>query len=161
MTDHPPGPFHNAYWVRPGQLMGGPHPHTRERVSQLLDAGITFFVDLTEPHELEPYALYLPPDVRYQCLSIRDMETPTTDHMIRILDTVDAAISGGQTVYVHCWAGLGRTGTVIGCYLARHGTTGQAALDEIARLRGGRTNSPQTNDQCYMVQTWRDIPPKA
>ena len=48
--------------------------------------------------------------------------------MASILDAIDAALDGGKTVYVHCWGGVGRTGTVVGCWLVRHGKTGDEAL---------------------------------
>ena len=35
-------------------------------------------------------------------------------------------------VYVHCWGGIGRTGTTVGCWFVRHGRTGDQALAEIA-----------------------------
>ena len=58
--------------------------------------------------------------------------------------------SEGHTVYVHCFAGRGRTGTVIGCWLARHGST-----DPLADLDALRTHldtpSPETADQCRFV----------
>ena len=52
--------------------------------------------------------------------------------MSDILDAIDAALRDGKTVYVHCWGGVGRTGTVIGCWLVRHGKTGDEALSQIA-----------------------------
>ena len=45
-------------------------------------------------------------------------EEPFLKH---ILDEIDGAILNGKTVYVHCLGGIGRTGTVVGCYLVRHG----------------------------------------
>jgi len=75
--------------------------------------------------------------------------------MVRILDAIDTALTGEQVVYVHCMGGIGRTGTVIGCYLVRHGQTGAEALQTIARLRGGLAESPETEEQRRMVRTWR------
>ncbi|MBA3406233.1 MAG: dual specificity protein phosphatase family protein [Gemmatimonadaceae bacterium] len=37
----------------------------------------------------------------------------------------------GHSIYVHCWGGVGRTGTVVGCYIVRHGRTGDDALGEV------------------------------
>jgi protein-tyrosine phosphatase len=75
-----------------------------------------------------------------------------------ILDKIDTALDSGQVVYVHCFAGLGRTGTVVGCYLARHGISGEAALTEIARLRQdlptARLRSPEVEIQRQMVRCW-------
>ena len=37
--------------------------------------------------------------------------------MREILDCLDDALRSGRKVYVHCRAGIGRTGTVVGCLL--------------------------------------------
>ncbi len=75
--------------------------------------------------------------------------------MVSILNTIDTAIHSGKKVYVHCFAGQGRTGTVVGCYLARHGITGKAALEKIKHLRNGLGgDSPERDLQKNMVVNW-------
>ena len=62
--------------------------------------------------------------------------------MTAILDAIDTSLTGGRLVYVHCWGGVGRTGTVVGCWLLRHGlATRDAVLDTLAQLRQ-HTRSP-------------------
>jgi protein-tyrosine phosphatase len=69
-------------------------------------------------------------------MPIRDMSIPTDDDMEKILDLIDTSIQDDRPVYIHCLGGLGRTGTVVGCYLARHGLArGLEALDRIDFLR--------------------------
>jgi hypothetical protein len=172
MTDSPQAQPPGSYWVRPGQLLAGPYPapwysggeQAREQLRALLEAGITFFLDLTEEREVAPYwpdlmgeAAAQGREVTHRRLAIPDMATPGRDEMVIILDALDAALDAGHTVYVHCLGGIGRTGTVIGCFLARHGLDGPTALDEIVRLRGGRTNSPQTDEQFRMVREWQEL----
>jgi protein-tyrosine phosphatase len=160
MTDHVTGPLPESYWVRPGRLLAGPYPgsyraeHTRPRLEALRDAGVTVCVDLTETGEMPPYASLLPEGMTHRRLPIPDMDVPIRAHMIAVLDTLDEVIAQGGTAYIHCFAGRGRTGTVVGCYLARHGVAGQAALDAIVRLRGGRRNSPETFAQTQLVALW-------
>jgi protein-tyrosine phosphatase len=91
---------------------------------------------------------------------VNDMDVPSLPEMKEILDDIDAAIAAGRAVYVHCWGGLGRTGTVVGCWLARHGIArGKSALKKLRELRGGAANavhdSPQTATQKVMVMKWR------
>ena len=64
----------------------------------------------------------------------------------------------GGIVYVHCWGGVGRTGLVVGCHLARHGVVGPAALERITELRRGAADehrqSPENALQEAMVLGW-------
>ena len=53
--------------------------------------------------------------------------------MRQIQFALGGALAAGRCVYVHCRMGIGRTGTVLGCYLAEQGQTGMAALDELNR----------------------------
>jgi len=159
--------------VRPGQLVAGEYPRdwddnaSRRKLQPLLAAGVDFFLDLTEAGEygLKPYvhlvreeAAALGLAVEHRRMPIADMNIPRPDGMVEILDTIEAATAAGHTVYVHCFGGIGRTGTVVGCYLVRQGMSGEEALREIARLRrttpDGWNRSPQTEDQCEMVRTW-------
>jgi len=77
--------------------------------------------------------------------------------MERILQTLALALAAGRTVYLHCHGGLGRTGTVAGCHLARCGRTGEAALLELRRLRQEANctqESPETEAQRTLVRQW-------
>ena len=79
--------------------------------------------------------------------------------MKSILDEIDATIASGGKVYVHCWGGRGRTGTVVGCWLIRHNVAVPGrAVQEIQRLRAGTPDahlqSPETREQVAFVQGW-------
>lgn len=164
-TDHP---IPNSYWVLPGRFLAGGYPGdldedvARAKVRQLLAAGVSFFLDLTEEGELNPYLPFLQeacpvrPSV-HRRMPIGDFGTPAEQEMAAILDTVDAALAAGHVVYLHCWGGSGRTGTAVGCYLVREGVPGEEALREIARLRRGvasSRSSPETETQRQMVRNW-------
>lgn len=173
---NPARPFANCYWVQPGRLLAGEYPGDWSattavpKLNLLLAAGVTFFLDLTHPADgLESYAPLLPamhPDqprpIVYQRMAIPDRSVPPVAQMVQTLDVIDAALAAGQVVYVHCWGGVGRTGTVVGCHLVRHGRSGEAALAEIARLwqdmakRDRYPHSPETAAQAAMVRTWTE-----
>ncbi len=163
-------PIPDSYWVVPGRLLAGEYPGAlnpdaaQDRLRRFLDAGIILFLDLTQAGEygLEPYAPLLRGQAEHRRMPIADLSTPTAAEMARILDAIDDALEAGQVVYVHCYGGIGRTGTVVGCYLVRHGLSGQEALAEIARLRQGTPDgwkdSPETAAQRAMVLEYGRTP---
>ena len=169
-------PMRNSYWVVPGRFAAGEYPgavnsgDAEKKLTALLDAGIDHFIDLTKAGELVPYSMIgweagrrLGVDVGYERHPIADLGVPSsTGHMARILDAIDTALDGGKTVFVHCWGGVGRTGTVVGCWLVNHGRTGDEALAQIAEWWQGmeKTNlhprSPETTEQREYVRQWTD-----
>ncbi|HUF01357.1 MAG TPA: protein-tyrosine phosphatase family protein [Gaiellaceae bacterium] len=144
--------------IEPGRLIAGRHPcawgpeEAPAAVRGLLSAGVTLFLDLTQDGELEPYAFLVPSPARHTRAPIRDLSVPAPDHLVAVLDTIDDEIERGGLVYVHCWAGCGRTGVVVGCWLVRHGAPPHDALDRIAETRG--RGCPQTLEQRLLVLSW-------
>ena len=150
-----PTPAH--YAVSDG-LLAGAYPGSPEAVGALEREGVTLFVDLTHPSDpLDDYG-HLLHGSRRIAHPIPDMGTPTVGYVMRILDDIDAARAHGGTAYVHCWGGVGRTGTVIGCWLMRHGLDGRDPIARIAVLRAavaGERPSPETPGQVELVRGWR------
>lgn len=151
-------------------MLAGEHPskgaataaELRDRLRAFMDAGIDSFLDLTQPEEFEPYDLDLPPGVHYERRPIRDHSLPSRrEHMVEILRYVDRELRDGRRVYVHCHAGIGRTGMVAGCHLAERGAAGEAALIELNRLwqQCERSHSwpyvPETDEQAAYVRDWK------
>jgi len=123
--------------------------------------GIECFIDLTFPGEAPPYDPALPLGVEYLRKPIKDHALPELrEHMREILDCLGDALRSGRRVYVHCRAGIGRTGTVVGCMLVERGFSGEAALDELNRVwqQSLRSKSwdwiPETAAQNTYVRTW-------
>jgi len=163
----------NCYWVLPGRFLAGEYPgaadghEARRRLAWLLSRGVTWFLDLTQAGEyglpaydglLQTEADALGRQIAYLRLSIPDYGTPSRDEMQRIQEELQAALAAGHTIYVHCYGGVGRTGTVVGCYLRQQGFDSPAALAEIARLRrdlpNGSQRSPETEAQRRMIENW-------
>ncbi len=85
---------------------------------------------------------------------VHDFSVPSAALLTSVLDTIDVELAAGGIVYVHCWAGCGRTGVVVGCWLVRHGMEPHAALARVAAERG--PGCPQTIEQRLAVLGWED-----
>ena len=172
-------PIPNSYWVVPGRFAAGEYPGYRNsseadaRIAQMLDAGIDHFVDLTQPRDrLRPYAPTAQQQAESRGLSVTHESHPMDDlaipagprQMAAALDAIDDAMGNGKTVYIHCSSGMGRTGTVVGCWLVRHGQSGDDALRQVSE--GFRQMpkappfalSPDLYQQQDYVRDWDETP---
>jgi len=166
-----PHPLGDSYWVVPGCLLAGEYPGARDdaqvcrQLRRLRWSGVTDFFDLTEAGEygLRAYASLLDGAARHTRFPIPDRDVPGDEAMRAILDAIDATLAERRTVYVHCFGGIGRTGTVVGCWLVRHGRTAAEALRQIAAWREGTTDawwpSPETDEQRAFVLAWPERAP--
>jgi len=180
MPEDVPTPLLGSYWVVPQQLLAGEYPGevepelTLRRLRAFLVGGVRTFIDLTDEGEINEDAKPIPPyrsllrqvaeeqsiHVTYANLPIEDRGVPSPWTMRCILDVIDRSISDENPVYVHCWAGRGRTGTVVGCYLKRHGLAQDAdVIQKISALRRvvptAKETSPHTQEQIRMVTSWK------
>ena len=169
----PTGPIPNSYWVIPGRFAAGGYPgagisyYTSARFEALAESGIDCFINLTQVGELPSYrdaaakeasAKDLTPEFHHFPIIDRDIPD-NRKQMTDILDVIDTALDQGKNIYLHCLAGIGRTGTVVGCWLVRHGRTGKEALEQINRWRLDaylHPNSPETPWQREYVLSWRE-----
>lgn len=174
-----PVPFERSYWVVPGKLLAGAYPGDLDpemagrKLQAIVAAGIRCFIDLTSPedqnflgqslnsyHELLGKMASGQFKLFYHRLSITDLDVPSETGMMEILDVMDGAILRDIPVYVHCLGGIGRTGTVIGCWLVRHGIAqGRDAIELIRKLRRNEARaaivSPETAHQRRFIIEWK------
>ncbi|WP_247232298.1 dual specificity protein phosphatase family protein [Telluribacter sp. SYSU D00476] len=167
-----PLPFERSYWVT-DNLLAGEIPAavtdeaTQLKLTGLIGSKVDAVINLMEAGEtnwkgqpFNDYTGFLNQNkVETYRLSIQDVSVPTKERMQEILDLIDSLHAANKKVYVHCWGGIGRTGTVVGCYLLRHGlATKENVFDTIDHLKRNTSiagkMSPETTEQKNFVLNW-------
>ena len=162
-------PFEGSYRVAENFLAGPCFltptvTQSLERIAALHQCGVTCIVSLLRRQDLfrTRHLLENASDAavwQQHFFPIPNGETPSVGQMRMILDAIDHALNQGLTVYASCIAGRGRTGTVVGCWLSRHGESeNEEALDALAELRwscGLFSASPETEVQQAFVRDWK------
>ena len=146
-------PIANSYLVTPS-LVAGPMPSPQE-IEQLKEYGVTAFINLVELDvEGSDYDPNGPTVVR---APITDFGVPSTEEMVAALDYSDHGLASGR-VYLHCRAGIGRTGTAVGCWMIRHGLAeSSTVIEAIAAKREAVSSlgpSPETPEQRRFIEAW-------
>jgi atypical dual specificity phosphatase len=135
-------------WMVPEQIgaMSLPGP---EDLPGLREAGITLLVSL--PASVPPDELVRRAGLRLVRLPIENWRAPTEKQIREFIAEVRAELSAGGKVAVHCIGGIGRTGTLIACYLVSEGRTAEQAIDYV---RARRPGSIETHEQERAVFAW-------
>jgi atypical dual specificity phosphatase len=95
----------------------------------------------------------------YLHLPVPDFAAPKPAEVKRFVEFVRSARDRGRgAVAVHCGSGLGRTGTMLACFLVSEGRSAAGAIAEVRRLRPG---SVETDEQEAAVRAWeKDLSPR-
>ena len=162
------------YWILPNKLMAGALPSTpnlegtQEKLTYLKNNNVSAIINLMEADERDkfgnPFFDYIPianeMGIDVLRFPIQDVSIPTIETMRKILDTINDLLNNGKTVYIHCWGGIGRTGTVAGCFLIEHEVVPNTnAISEIQQLKQDSVTlasrmSPETDEQISFVENW-------
>jgi atypical dual specificity phosphatase len=136
-------------WIDKPRLAAMAQPNSEEEMRWLREQGIDVLISLTE----EPPARRLVDAAGLMLfhVPIPDMTAPTPEEIDRSLSAIDKALEHRLGVAVHCGAGLGRTGTILACYLVRQGTPAIEAIKKIRRLRPG---SVETKEQEQAIKEY-------
>ncbi|CAA9467539.1 MAG: hypothetical protein AVDCRST_MAG25-1697 [uncultured Rubrobacteraceae bacterium] len=137
-------------WVAPG-VLGCAYPRTERALSALSDSGVRLLVNLharpQDPARLQRHGL------REIHLAVKDFAAPSPEQIRRGVGAIFATLSAGEAAAVHCGGGLGRTGTMLACYLLES-TDGLGAEEAILRVRALRPGSIETPAQLTAVRAW-------
>lgn len=131
------GPTQFSNWVIKGKVIQGAYPRgksepeLRKTVSSVLRAGVTCFVNLVTVHEtmhLQRYDDIITAQQKMSTnqakLPIQHIHFPIIDggiskdnQVLNLLQTLVKLLKQGHVLYIHCFAGHGRAGTICACLL--------------------------------------------
>lgn len=160
--------YKTVYVVDSGFVVG-PHPaSTNEGLDVSLrrilqEHQIAVIIDLTCPADgLQQPMTELSaalPGVQVYSFPIPDMGVPSQPLMLAILDTIDAARAQRRNIYLHCAAGIGRSGMTIACWFIRLGDSSAESLVRLANVRGDlhtQWPAPESAVQRNYVRAWME-----
>lgn len=136
-----------AWW--PGRPMVGEVALADDLATLYFQHGARLLVTLLERREIERVG-DLRGEARRLSLAwlhhpIPDMRPPRSPRAILpVVERLLAEAEAGRSAVVHCWAGLGRTGTVAACALVARG---RGAGEAVAAVRAVRPGAVQTGEQ--------------
>ncbi len=122
------------------------HP---DEIPRLRERGIGAVLSLSRR---SPFPDGPPEGIEHLHLPVTDMTAPRPEDLERAVRFLRRHIDAGRAALVHCGAGLGRTGTVLACFLVAEGRDPEEAIRMVRRARPG---SIETLEQEETVRTWR------
>lgn len=146
----------NFSFVIDGELAGSAFPggwaDLPEDLQELSSKGIKVIITLTEETLDVNYLKEF--NIENLHIPIQDFTPPTIDQIFQFVEFVEKCRAEKKPVLVHCWAGIGRTGTMLAAYLVYEGYAPSEAIAKIRRLRFG---SIETEEQVKIIYEFSKV----
>ena len=139
----------NFSWIIEEKLAGSAIPTSKEEIDWIKQEGVKSIVTIRE----EPLEDEWIKDVNYLHVHSNDMGIPEFSDLVDSVDFIHQRITNDEPVMVHCLAGLGRTGTILACYLIKY--ENMAADDAVEKVRRERHGSIQSFSQEEIIHKFQ------
>ena len=89
---------------------------------------------------------------------VPDFTPPELEQVQRMIEFIDRQTAEQKPVVVSCYAGIGRTGTVLACYLVHRGEEPAEAINRVRELRPGSIQTPEQEAAVHQYAAWAQDP---
>jgi len=142
----------NFGWLIDREIAGHSAPISDDDLDYLKSKGMTALVRMSENHK----AQVTPAQIERAGFTdfhepVSDFTAPKQDQVDRMIAFVTESVAEGKAVGVSCGAGIGRTGSVLACYLVSKCYTAEQAMEEVRHKRGADI---ETEDQKEAVRSY-------
>lgn len=143
----------NFSWLIESEVAGMARPSTSLGDFEFLkESGVGAIVSLSEtPLNENLVKMFC---FRVIHIPIRDFATPSLKQIEEFIAFAKDMRAADRKIVVHCDAGIGRTGTMLACYLVSKGYTAEKAIEAVREKRPG---SIETVEQEDVVNEYADI----
>jgi atypical dual specificity phosphatase len=145
-------------WIEPGVLAASELPMGKADIQALHEQGVRAIVTLTEK------PLTIQKDITPELLAKLDMTTlhvpvvdfqpPKGGQVYQVTEFIDQMQSQGRPVFLHCYAGQGRTGTLLHAYYLLKGLSLEAAKAKVKSQRANSQFSMLSTTQKAFLETF-------
>jgi len=131
----------NFGWLINKKLAGSGMPTSIVELEWVRKQGVKCIITMTENPLPESWI----EDINYLHVPTEDLSAPDMDKIDQTVDFIQERIKNDEPIMVHCAAGIGRTGTILACYLIKYNNL--SAKNAIEKVRKERPGSIQSESQ--------------
>jgi atypical dual specificity phosphatase len=138
----------NFSWLIQDKLAGSGMPNSISEIDWIQKQGVKSIITMTETSLPESWVK----NVKYFHVPTQDFSAPDLETLDEAVDFIETRIKNSEPVLIHCAAGIGRTGTILACYLVKYQNL--SAKDAIQKVRKERPGSIQSESQEIAVSLY-------
>lgn len=128
----------NFSWLINDKLAGSGMPTSSAELEWVIKKGVKSIITMTE----EPLPESWIKNIKYLHVPTEDLSVPDIEEIDNTIDFINERIKNNEPTMVHCAAGIGRTGTILACYLIKyHNLSAKDAIDKVRKERPGSIQS--------------------
>jgi len=137
----------NFDWLLENKLAAMAYPESEDAFTLLYRIGIRAVLNLAEaPYSYEAHDTI---GMLTRHIPVADFTAPTLQQVKQAVAMISSCLDRNMPVVVHCRAGLGRTGTILACYLVGMEMPANNAMIIIREWRPGSIEGPDQEAVVY------------